>query len=150
MAPARQHPEVAGDVERRHSGPGALVAFVGSADLDRSRAFYGGVLDLPLVAADASALPYDAAGTVLRVAAVPTVLPAGYTVLGWRVDDVAATVRTLRARGVAFAVYDGMDQDADGVWTAPGGSRIAWFRDPDGNVLSLQQAPASTSGPQTS
>ena len=71
--------------------------------------------------------------------AVAEVAPPGYTVLGWRASDIAATVRGLTARGVAFLRYDGMDQDEDGVWTTPAGDKIAWFADPDGNVLSLTQ-----------
>lgn len=82
---------------------------------------------------------FDANGTMLRVTAVPEVARAGYTVLGWRVVDITAAARELSARGVTFLRFDGMDQDADGVWTSPGGSRIAWFADPDGNTLSLTQ-----------
>ena len=63
----------------------------------------------------------------------------GYTVLGWRVADIAATARGLAGRGVAFLRYDGMDQDDNGVWTTPGGDRVAWFGDPDGNTLSLTE-----------
>ena len=64
---------------------------------------------------------------------------AGYTVLGWRVSDIAATVRGLGAKGIAFLRYDSMDQDESGIWTTPGGDQVAWFADPDGNVLSLTQ-----------
>ena len=85
---------------------------------------------------------YDADGTQLRVTLVDRVVQAPYTVLGWRVRDVAATVRSLREAGVVFQRYEGMTQDEDDVWTAPGGSRVAWFADPDDNVLSLQQPPA--------
>ena len=63
----------------------------------------------------------------------------GDTVLGWRVTDITAAIRGLAARGVVFLRYEGMDQDSDGVWTAPGGDKVAWFTDPDGNVLSLTQ-----------
>ena len=66
---------------------------------------------------------------------------AAYTVLGWKVDDLDATIDGLVRRGVRFLRFDGMDQDGRGAWTAPGGERIAWFADPDGNTLSLQ-APA--------
>ena len=64
---------------------------------------------------------------------------ASYTVLGWRVTDITIAIRGLAARGVVFLRYDGMDQDGDAVWTAPGGDKVAWFADPDGNVLSLTQ-----------
>jgi hypothetical protein len=76
---------------------------------------------------------------MLRVTAVPEVPRAGYTVLGWRVADITAAARDLAARGVVFLRYDGMDQDGDGVWTTPGGDKVAWFADPDGNILSLTQ-----------
>ena len=71
---------------------------------------------------------------------MPELTPQGFTVLGWKVDDIAATIAALRESGVEFHRYDGMDQDDDGVWTSPSGARIAWFGDPDGNTLSLQTA----------
>lgn len=82
---------------------------------------------------------FDANGTMLRVTAVQQVAQPGYTVLGWRVDDIAQVVGELSAAGVVFTRYDGMDQDEDGVWMTPGGDKVAWFADPDGNNLSLTQ-----------
>jgi len=119
-----------------------LVAFVPSLDLEVADRFYGGVLGLRLLETSGFANAYDADGTQLRVTLVDRVVQAPYTVLGWRVRDVAATVRSLREAGVVFQRYEGMTQDEDDVWTAPGGSRVAWFADPDDNVLSLQQPPA--------
>lgn len=78
-------------------------------------------------------------GTMLRVTAVAEVSPARYTVPGWRVTDIEATVRGLAAKGVAFTTYPGMDQDHDGIWTTAGGGKVAWFADPDGSTLSLTQ-----------
>ena len=120
-------------------GSSDLVAFAASADLHRARAFYEGVLGLPAVEQDDFACVFDANGTMLRVTAVREVSPAGYTVLGWRVADIEAAVRGLSARGVAFSRFDGMEQDDNGIWTSPGGGKVAWFTDPDGNVLSLTQ-----------
>jgi predicted enzyme related to lactoylglutathione lyase len=117
-----------------------LVAFAPSADLPRARAFYEGVLGLPVVEQDDFACVFNANGTMLRVTAVREVSPAGYTVLGWRVADIEAAARGLSARGVAFSRFDGMEQDDNGIWTSPGGGKVAWFTDPDGNVLSLTQA----------
>ena len=117
----------------------ALVAFAATTDLARSHAFYGEVLGLRHVETTPFANVYDAGGTTLRVTLVERVAPAQYTVLGWTVPDVAAAMEDLGTRGLAFERYDGVDQDPAGVWTAPGGARIAWFRDPDGNVLSLTQ-----------
>ena len=116
-----------------------LIAFAPSTDLERSRAFYEDVLGLPLTEASSFAVAFDAAGTQLRVTAVEQRVAAPYTVLGWRVPDVAGAIRDLIARGVEFERYARMDQDADGVWQAPSGARIAWFKDPDGNVLSLTE-----------
>lgn len=121
-------------------GSSDLVAFAASADLSRARAFYEGVLGLPVVDQDDFACVFDANGTMLRVTAVREVSPAGYTVLGWRVADIEAAVRGLSERGVAFSRFDGMEQDDNGIWTSPGGAKVAWFTDPDGNVLSLTQA----------
>jgi catechol 2,3-dioxygenase-like lactoylglutathione lyase family enzyme len=116
-----------------------VVAFVGAADLARARVFYEGTLGLPVVEHNDFACVFDAHGTMLRVTAVGEVSPTGYTVLGWRVPDIEAAVRGLIARGVAFRRYDGMGQDENGVWTTPGGEKVAWFTDPDGNTLSLTQ-----------
>jgi catechol 2,3-dioxygenase-like lactoylglutathione lyase family enzyme len=116
-----------------------LVAFAAASDLARARAFYEHKLGLPVVEDNDFAVVFDANGTMLRVTAVPEVSPAGYTVLGWRVTDIGAAVRGLQARGVAFRAYDGMDQDENGIWTTPGGDKVAWFADPDGNTLSFTQ-----------
>jgi len=117
----------------------AVVAFVGSADLPQARVFYEQVLGLRMIEQNDFACVFDANGTMLRVTAVAEVARARYTVLGWRVSDIAAMVRGLGGKGVAFLRYDGMDQDESGVWTTPGGDQVAWFADPDGNVLSLTQ-----------
>ena len=118
-----------------------LVAFAASTDLAAAEAFYGGVLGLALVDSTPFARVFDAHGTQLRVTRVDAVAGAAYTVLGWRVEDLDAVVAALRSRGIEPRRYEGMEQDESGAWTAPGGSRIAWFPDPDGNTLSLQQAP---------
>jgi catechol 2,3-dioxygenase-like lactoylglutathione lyase family enzyme len=116
-----------------------LVAFVATTDLERSHDFYGGVLGLRQIETTPFANVYDVGGTTLRVTLVQQRTPAPYTVLGWQVADIAATVATLTARGIAMKLIDGIGQDDDGIWTAPGGARIAWFEDPDGNVLSVGQ-----------
>ncbi len=116
-----------------------LMAFAATTDLDRARAFFEGVLGLRVVAQDPFAVVLDASGTVLRVTLVEQVAVAGYTVLGWMVDDIGAMAAALAAAGVSFERFDGMDQDDRGIWTAPGGDRVAWFKDPDGNTLSISQ-----------
>jgi catechol 2,3-dioxygenase-like lactoylglutathione lyase family enzyme len=124
----------------------AIVAFAATADLERAHAFYGDVLGLRRVEASPFANVYDAHGTSLRVTRVDRVAAAPYTVLGWSVPDVHASIDQLTARGVAFERFSGVEQDAAGVWTAPGGAGIAWFRDPDGNVLSLTEPAAAGAG----
>jgi catechol 2,3-dioxygenase-like lactoylglutathione lyase family enzyme len=116
-----------------------LIAFAGATDLARARDYYEQTLGLAVVEQNDFACVLDAHGTMLRLTAVPAITPAGYTVLGWRVGDIAAAVAGLAERGVVFLRYDSMDQDARGVWTTPGGDQVAWFADPDGNVLSLTQ-----------
>ena len=123
-----------------------VVAFVAAADLGRARRFYEGKLGLTAVEQNDFACVFDANGTMLRVTAVGTVSPAGYTVLGWRVTDIEGTVRGLTARGVEFRRYAGMDQDEHGIWTTPGGEKVAWFTDPDGNTLSLTQFHSASFG----
>jgi catechol 2,3-dioxygenase-like lactoylglutathione lyase family enzyme len=118
---------------------GEVIAFAPSADLRQARAFYEQVLGLRVTEQNDFACVFDANGTMLRVTAVAEVSRPGYTVLGWRVADITATVRDLTGRGVVFLRYDGMNQDGNGVWTTPGGDKVAWFADPDGNVLSLTQ-----------
>ena len=116
-----------------------LIAFVSTADAERSRRFYEDTLALPMVEQTPFAAVYDAGGTVLRVALAEAVAAAPYTVLGWRVPDAAAAVVELGGRGVEFARFDEMEQDELGVWSSPSGARVAWFRDPDSNLLSISQ-----------
>lgn len=120
-------------------GESSLVGFVASTDLDAAIAFYADRLGLELVDRIDFSCTFKVPGSTLRVIKVDEVVIAPYTVLGWEVDDVTAVAKGLAARGVAAEVYDGFGQDADGVWTAPSGSRIIWFKDPEGNVLSLSQ-----------
>ena len=116
-----------------------VIAFASTTDLARARTFYEAALGLPVVDENAYACVFHAHGTMLRITAVAEVAHPGYTVLGWRVTGISETVARLESRGVVFARYDGMAQDAQGVWTSPNGDRVAWFTDPDGNVLSLTE-----------
>jgi predicted enzyme related to lactoylglutathione lyase len=120
-----------------HRNP--LIVFVPTTDLDRALAFYGSVLDLPVEETDPSVCVFRADDTMLRVTKVDALRAQPFTVLGWDVADIGTTMRELATRGIEFERYDGMEQDDDGVWTTPTGDRIAWFKDPDGNTLSLTQ-----------
>lgn len=117
------------------------VTFVATADPARALHFYRDVLGLPLSDDGPHALVFDNRGVPLRVQKAATITPAPYTVLGWDVLDIAAEVATLVERGVVLERYPWLEQDSAGVWTTPGGARVAWFTDPDGNVLSLCQLP---------
>jgi catechol 2,3-dioxygenase-like lactoylglutathione lyase family enzyme len=116
-----------------------LVAFVGTTDPARAKAFYQDTLGLELRSEDAFALVFDVNGTTLRVAIVAKVAAAAYTALGWVVPDIDTAARDLHAAGITFERYAGMPQDDRGVWQAPNGARVAWFKDPDGNTLSITQ-----------
>jgi catechol 2,3-dioxygenase-like lactoylglutathione lyase family enzyme len=116
-----------------------FIGFVPTTDLAGARSFYEGRLGLRCSEENPVACVFDAGGTMLRVTAVPELTPAGFTVGGWRVDDIGAVVKALASAGVAFRRFDGMDQDELGVWTTPSGDKVAWFTDPDGNVLSVTE-----------
>jgi catechol 2,3-dioxygenase-like lactoylglutathione lyase family enzyme len=118
-----------------------IMAFVATTDAVRAKTFYQDVLGLKFVADDGYALVFDANGTVLRVAKAKELTPAPYTVLGWKVVDIAAAMKELTGRGVTFEQFPWMKGDERGVFTFPGGTRVAWFKDPDGNMLSLTQFP---------
>ena len=118
-----------------------LVGFIATADMDRSRAFYEGVLGLNVQGFDGFALTLDVGGNMVRIAQPPQMVVLPYTVLGFEVTGIGEKVKALIAKGMAFERYDffGEAQDADGVWSAPGGDQVAWFKDPDGNLLSLSE-----------
>jgi catechol 2,3-dioxygenase-like lactoylglutathione lyase family enzyme len=122
-------------------GASKIVAFVPVTDPAKARAFYEGVLGLRLVEDEKPfALVFDANGTMLRVTPVGDHKPAPFTILGWDVEAIEATVDQLTAAGVVFLRFPGLnDTGPSPIWTAPGGARIAWFRDPDKNVLSVTQ-----------
>jgi predicted enzyme related to lactoylglutathione lyase len=116
-----------------------LKAFIPTMNPDKARSFYKNVLGLKLLSEDNYALEFDANGTLLRVTMVPKLKPHAFTVLGWNVPDISTVIKTLNKKGVIFEKYDFLEQDHSGVWTSPGGSKVAWFKDPDGNILSLTE-----------
>jgi catechol 2,3-dioxygenase-like lactoylglutathione lyase family enzyme len=117
----------------------AFIGFIPVRDLATARSFYEETLGLRVVEQTPFALVVDAGGTMLRVTPAPGLVPRPFTIAGWRVPDIEATARALAGQGVTFTRYDGMAQDDLGIWATPGGDRIAWFTDPDGNTLSLTE-----------
>jgi catechol 2,3-dioxygenase-like lactoylglutathione lyase family enzyme len=117
-----------------------IVAFVATRKAEKAKEFYGDRLGLKFVSDDGFALVFDIDGTVLRIARVKEFTPFPFTVLGWEVEAIEKTVTELSQKGVTFEQFPGLSQDQLGIWAAPGGAaKVAWFKDPDGNVLSLSQ-----------
>ena len=116
-----------------------LITFIPSKDPTRARAFYQDTLGLRFISEDDFAVVMDAAGTMLRIVRVGDFTPFPFTILGWQVEDINRTVSAMTAKGIAFSRYPFLQQDDAGVWTAPGGAKVAWFLDPDGNTLSISQ-----------
>jgi catechol 2,3-dioxygenase-like lactoylglutathione lyase family enzyme len=119
----------------------ALVGFVSINDPAKALAFYRDTLGLTLIQDQTPfALVFDANGTMVRATFAGGFKPQPFTILGWQVTDIESTVQALTDAGVVFNRYTGMnDADPLGIWSAPGGTKVAWFQDPFGNVLSLQQ-----------
>jgi len=118
----------------------AIIAFVPTADAAKAKAFYEDVLGLKFISDDGFALVFDANGTMIRIARAEKFTPQGFTILGWQVTRIGEAVQNLSAKGVKFEIFEGLGQDPQGIWNAPGGSaRVAWFKDTDGNLLSLSE-----------
>jgi catechol 2,3-dioxygenase-like lactoylglutathione lyase family enzyme len=123
-----------------HLSEQSMIGFVATSNPERAKMFYRDTLGLSLVSEEMPfALVFDAHGTMLRVTIVDKVMTAGYTVLGWQVPDIVAAAKTLSQTGVRFERYAGMAQNEFGIWSSPGGASVAWFKDPDGNTLSISQ-----------
>jgi catechol 2,3-dioxygenase-like lactoylglutathione lyase family enzyme len=121
-----------------------IVAFTSIVDVERAKVFYRDTLGLTLLSEEPPfALAFDANGIMIRLVMTKELPPANGTVLGWNVPDIVAAVKELEQAGVRFERYnfDWMKQDELGIWTAPTGARVAWFKDPDGNILSLSEHP---------
>ena len=116
-----------------------LMGFIPTADADRAKAFYCDVLKLEVKEDNGFALILRTPHGSLRIVRAPAFTPFPFTLLGWEVADIETEVQALAAAGVEFERYSYFEQDALGIWTAPGGDKVAWFKDPDGNTLSLTQ-----------
>jgi len=120
-------------------GSTKIVAFVPIKDSEKARSFYEGVLGLRFVKDDGFALVFEANGIMLRAAKMKEFTPAQFTVLGWQVSGIEDVVSALAKKGVHFEIFGFFKQDELGIWTAPTGDKVAWFKDPDGNILSVSQ-----------
>jgi catechol 2,3-dioxygenase-like lactoylglutathione lyase family enzyme len=128
----------------QHTGLGQynVIGFVSIVDVLRAISFYRDTLGLRLVSEEPPfALVFDANGIMLRLGMAKELPPAHGTVLGWQVPEIITTVKSLTAAGVRFERFGGMNQDEFGIWTAPSGAKVAWFKDPDGNILSVTEFP---------
>lgn len=116
-----------------------MVGFVPTKDYDKARAFFEGKLRFEFVSLDQFALVVSVGGHKIRIAKVPNFTPMQATILGWEVDDIEAVTAWLKERGVATEKYPFVQDKDFGIWTTPGGDKVAWFKDPDGNILSVSQ-----------
>jgi catechol 2,3-dioxygenase-like lactoylglutathione lyase family enzyme len=122
-------------------GQSSLIAFLATTDSARARAFYEQVLGLRFVSEDGFAVVYDVQGIELRIQKVERFEPHPHTALGWQVASIGRAVHEIAAREGVFERYKFLEQDESGIWTSPSGARVAWLKDPDGNLLSLTQRP---------
>ena len=120
-------------------GSNDIVGFIPTKDSKLSRAFYENVLDLTFESDDQFAMVFRANRTMIRIAKTEDFKPFPFTILGWEVNDIEKIAGGLKERGVKFERYEGMGQTDLGIWSAPGGTKVAWFKDPDGNLLSISQ-----------
>jgi catechol 2,3-dioxygenase-like lactoylglutathione lyase family enzyme len=119
-----------------------IIGFVNIVDVDQAKAFYRDTLGLHLISEEPPfALVFEANGIMLRLGMVKELAPARGTVLGWQVPDISAAIRQLEEAGVRFERYGQLKQDELGIWASPTGAKVAWFKDPDGNILSLSEHP---------
>ena len=116
-----------------------LFTFIPVSDGDRAKVFYEDVLGLTLLEDTPFAIVFEVPGGTLRLAKTPEFTPQPFSLIGWLVPDIEADMATLKGKGVTFEIFPGLPQDEAGIWTVPDGTRVCWFRDPDGNLLSLTQ-----------
>lgn len=120
-------------------GSNNIIAFIPITDSNKARAFYENVLGLTFIKDDGFAVVFEANGIMVRAVKMKDFTPAQFTILGWQVSDIEKVVRELTAKGLHFEIFGFFKQDELGIWTAPGGDKVAWFKDPDGNLLSVSQ-----------
>jgi catechol 2,3-dioxygenase-like lactoylglutathione lyase family enzyme len=145
LAPLRNLTDHGGMTQQNKLAKFDIVGFVPIVDVPSAKQFYGETLGLQLLSEEPPfALVFNANGIMLRLVMVKELPPRFGTALGWRVEDIASVVADLSAAGVTFERHPGMAQDQLGIWTTPTGSKVAWFKDPDGNLLSVSEHPEVT------
>jgi len=115
------------------------IAFVPTRDAAKAKTFYEEVLGLKFIKDDGFALVMESNAVRVRIAKAPEYTPAQFTILGWEVSDIEGAAKALASKGVHFEIFGFFKQDELGIWTAPTGDKVAWFKDPDGNILSISQ-----------
>ena len=117
----------------------SLIAFVPTVKPAAAKAFYKDILRLKLLSEDSFAMVFDANGTILRVTTVRELKPQEFTILGWNVDDIVSTIKSLNQKNIICERYGFFEQDDLGIWVSPNGAKVAWFKDADGNILSITE-----------
>lgn len=117
----------------------SLIAFVPTVKPAAAKAFYKDVIGLKLLSEDNFAMVFDANGTILRVTTVRELKPQEFTILGWNVDDIVSTIKSLNQKNIICERYGFFEQDDLGIWVSPNGAKVAWFKDADGNILSITE-----------
>lgn len=117
----------------------SLIAFVPTVKPAAAKAFYKDVIGLKLLSEDSFAMVFDANGTILRVTTVRELKPQEFTILGWNVDDIVSTIKSLNQKNIICERYGFFEQDDLGIWVSPNGAKVAWFKDADGNILSITE-----------
>jgi catechol 2,3-dioxygenase-like lactoylglutathione lyase family enzyme len=118
-----------------------LIGFIPTRNGDAARVFYETKVGLRFISEDQFAIVFQSGANIIRITRTGSFTPAPFTILGWHSSQIEQDVRDMTARGITFERYDYMGlQDELGIWTAPGGAKVAWFKDPDGNTLSISQA----------
>ncbi len=118
-----------------------ITSILPSSNLEQSKAFFQNVLGLNLISEDPYGVELEGLDSVMRLSLVQQFTPQAFTILGFKVSDIDSEVKSLTTKGVIFEYYDSLDQDELGIWTSPSDAKVAWFKDPEGNVLSLTQYP---------
>ena len=118
---------------------GMLKAFIPTVNPQEAILFYRDLLGFELMSEDDYAMEFNANGTLLRVTIVDEFVPQPFTILGWNIENLVFTVRQFNNKYIYFEIFDFLEQDDLGIWNSPGGAKVAWFKDPDGNILSLTE-----------